>query len=118
MEEGIAATRTAEIPIHTVGIGDIVDSPWLLKRRSGAEGDLISTRLHEEPLREIARDSRGEYLPARRDPAPLGEFFRTNLEPLPSRVLTDDAAALPRDRSAAFWLVGLAALLVSWHRRP
>ncbi len=115
--EGIGAARTAEIPIHCVGIGDIVDSPWLLKRRSGAEGDLISTRLHEEPLREIARDSRGEYLAARREPARLGEFFRANLEPLPSRELTDDAAALPRDRSAGFWLVGLAALLLAWHWR-
>ena len=115
--EGIAVARTAAILIHTVGLGDIVDSPWLLKRRTGAEGDLISTRLHEEPLREIARDSRGQYLPARRDPARLGEFFRANLEPLPSRELTDDAAALPRDRSAGFWSVGLLSLLLAWHWR-
>ena len=115
--EGIGAARTAEIPIHCVGIGDIVDSPWLLKRRTGAEGDLISTRLHEDPLREIARDSRGEYLAARRESARLGDFFRANLEPLPSRELTDDAAALPRDRSAGFWLMGLAAILLAWHWR-
>ena len=115
--EGIGTARTAEIPIHVVGLGDVVDSPVLLKRRSGAEGDLISTRLHEDPLREIARDSHGDYLPARREPARLGAFFRTHLEPLPSRELTDDAAVLPRDRSAAFWLLGLASLLLAWHWR-
>ena len=114
---GIAPARTAGIPIHTVGIGDTIDTHMLLKRRGGAEGELISTRLREGPLESIAEQSQGMYLPARRDPARLGDFFRTQLEPLPSRELTDDAASLPRDRSTGFWLAGLVFLLLAWYWR-
>ncbi len=115
--EGITSARTAGIPVHAVGIGDVVESPWTLKRRGAAEGELISTRLVEEPLRTIAAEARGEYFPARRDPPRLGEFFTTKLESLSNRELTDDAAASLRDRSPGFWLLGLALLLIAWLRR-
>lgn len=111
---GIAGARTAGIPIHVVGIGDVVESPVLLKRKGAAEGDLISTRLVEEPLRAIAQESRGQYLPARRESPRLGEFFSTRLETQPNRELTDDAGTSLRDRSTGFWLFGMATLVLAW----
>lgn len=111
--EGIAGARTAEIPIHTVGIGDIVHSPLTINKRGG-DDELISTKLVEEPLRTIALETRGQYLPARRDSPRLAEFFATQLEPLPSRELTDDAAPALRDRSTSFWLFGMVMLLGAW----
>lgn len=115
--EGIAGARTLGIPIHVVGIGDTVESPVTLRRRGGGDGELIATKLVEEPLRTIASDSRGKYLAAGREKPRLGEFFAAELEKQPNRELTDDAATALRDRSTGFWLFGLVALFLAWIRR-
>ena len=115
--EGIAGARAVGIPIHVIGIGDTVESPVTLRRRGGGEGELIATKLVEEPLRTIARDSRGRYFSAGREKPRLGEFFAAELEKQPSRELTDDAATALRDRSTGFWLFGLVTLLLAWIRR-
>jgi hypothetical protein len=46
----------------------------------------------------------------------VGEFFRTKIEPQPSRVLSDDLLPQPKDRSAWFLMVGLVFLIVGWLR--
>jgi len=115
--EGIAVGRAVGIPIHVVGIGDTIESPVTLRRRGGGEGELIATKLVEAPLRTIARDSRGRYIPAGREKPRLGEFFAAELEKQPSRELTDDAATALRDHSTGFWLFGLVTLLLAWIRR-
>ena len=58
---GADEARRAEIPVHTVGVGD-PDEEYIL-----AFGDeLAPTRLREEPLKEIAAETRGRYIAARR----------------------------------------------------
>jgi hypothetical protein len=46
----------------------------------------------------------------------LGEFFRTKIEPNPTRELADDLLPQPRNRSP--WFLGIAAalLMVAWVR--
>lgn len=114
--KGIAPARNAGIPIHTVGIGDLVDSPLILPKRGYREGELISTKLHEEPLKMIARETRGDYRPARRESPRLGEFA-SQLVKLQSRDLTDDSARGFADRSAYFWLAGCGFALAAWFWR-
>ena len=112
--EGIPAARTAGIPIHVVGIGNAAESQFLLKSRRRGEGEWIATRLVEEPLVSIAEGTRGTYLASGRGTPHLGHFFETQLQPLPSRELTDDPARSERDRSTVFWLLGMVALLLGW----
>ena len=109
--DGITPARSAGIPIHVVGIGDVVESPVMLKRRGG-EGELISTRLVELPLKTIALESRGQYMTDA-----LGDFFKKQLAPLPSRELLDDPTTALRNRSTVFWLVGMVFLLLAWFWR-
>ncbi len=113
-DDAIPAALTAGIPIHTVGIGDAAESQFLLKSRRKGEGEWITTRLDEIPLRAIALETRGSHLPAGRNNPYLGHFFETQLEPLPSRELADDPASSLSDRSTGFWLFGMVTLLFAW----
>ena len=101
---GADEARKAEIPVHTVGVGD-PDQDFILT--FGEE--LAPTRLREEPLKQIAAETRGRYIGARRDVPQLAEFFRANLEPLPSREVSDEALPLPKERYPWFlhrsWIV-------------
>ncbi len=109
--DGITPARSAGIPIHVVGIGDVAESPVMLKRRGG-EGELISTRLVELPLKTIALESRGQYMTGS-----VGDFFEKQLAPLPSRELTDDPTTALRNRSTVFWLIGMIFLMLAWFWR-
>ncbi len=120
---GVSVARQASIPVHAVGLGDPVHpSPVLVDGRLlesiGKDGvrDPVQTRLHEDVLKAIAEEGRGSYLPARREVPRLGEFFRTRIEPNPSRELSDDALPQPKDRSAWFLGIGLALLAIGWWR--
>ena len=46
----------------------------------------FETRLQEAPLKQVAAETRGQYLGARKTPPRLGEFFRSHIEPLPGRL--------------------------------
>jgi Ca-activated chloride channel family protein len=120
IEEGIRAARAAKIPVHVVGLGDPDGEPTtIIWKRSDDQEEIIGpTRLIEAPLKEIARQTRGEYLPAQRDKPALGEFFRTHIEPRPSRELGDDALPQPRDRAVWFLLPALVLLLAAWWIEP
>ncbi|HEY2784922.1 MAG TPA: vWA domain-containing protein [Fimbriiglobus sp.] len=122
---GVSAARKANIPVHTVGIGDptrdttiLVDGDLLkVETRPGVEV-VVKTRLREDVLRAIASEGKGEYLPARRTEPKLGEFFRTVIEPNPNRELTDDQ--LPQLKERYPWFLAPAAglfLFVWWRRR-
>jgi len=107
---GSNAARKADIPVHTVGVGD----PKGAVIPVGDE--LVSTQFQEEPLKQIAAETRGQYLGAQKNTPPLGEFFRTRIEPHPSRALSDDSVPLPKERYP--WFLGPALLLfaVGWLR--
>jgi Ca-activated chloride channel family protein len=122
---GADAARKAGIPIHTVGIGNpgagsliwVEDGFVELPPMEGQPPNFVRTRLHEEPLKQIAAETRGHYLASRREPPRLGEFFRSVIEPNPSRLVSDDAIPQLKDRAA--WFLGTALVLLSlgWLRR-
>src|SRR5579883_624378 len=111
---GSDAARAANIPVHTVGVGDPNQPAVLTVGRNMQE--LISTQLKEEPLKQIAAETRGLYFPARRDVPALGEFFRTRIEPNPSREYTGDQIPQPKERYPWFLVPALALFAVGWLR--
>jgi Ca-activated chloride channel family protein len=109
--QGSTKAREKNIPVFTVGIGNPDESrPIMLG------SDLVSTQLQEEPLKQIAAETRGKYIPARMNPPQLGEFFRTQLELLPSREVSDDSLPLPKERYAWFLAPALGLFLIGWLR--
>jgi Ca-activated chloride channel family protein len=109
--EGIAAARTAGIPVHTVGLGD-PDSPATLVLGE----DFVQTRLNESVLKAIAEQTGGYYLPAHRQLPELGDFFRHYLEPLPSRLVADENLPLLQERYRGFVLAALLLCCLLWLR--
>jgi Ca-activated chloride channel family protein len=107
---GVTRARTADIPIHVVGIGDPDD--WFPLKLPQRDDEL--TQLREEDARQIATEGRGVYLPARKGPVQLGEFFRTRIEPFPSRQLADDPTMQRIDRSVGFFLAAAILLVLGW----
>jgi Ca-activated chloride channel family protein len=108
---GADEARKARIPVHTVGVGDPFEDYVLT---FGEE--LAPTRLREEPLKQIAAETRGHYVGARRTTPQLGEFFRTNLEPLPGRSVSDEALPLPKERYPWFLATALGLFVFGWLR--
>jgi Ca-activated chloride channel family protein len=108
---GSDAARKAGIPVHAVGVGRS-DQPAVVD----VGGELISTKLQGDPLKQVAAETRGQYLGAGRDTPHLGDFFRARIEPYPSREYSDDSVPLPRERYP--WFLGPALVLfaVGWLR--
>lgn len=113
--KGSDAARAANVPVHAVGVGD-PNRPTVLALGRGGMPELVSTQLQEGPLKQIAAETRGQYLPARRDVPALGEFFRTRVEPNPSREYTGDQVPQPKERYPWFLGPSLALFLVGWLR--
>ncbi len=109
--KGAGAARAAGIPVHVAGVGN-PDADAFLKFGD----ELVSTRLQEAPLRQVADETRGQYLAARRDVPRLGEFFRTRIEPLPGREVSDESLPLPKERYVWFLAPALALFAVGWAR--
>ncbi|QJW95859.1 VWA domain-containing protein [Frigoriglobus tundricola] len=107
---GSDAARAADVPVHTVGVGSTRPTEMVLGE------ELFRTQLLEEPLKQIAAETRGQYLAARRDVPNLGEFFRTRIEPNPSRVYSGDQIPQPRERYPWFLAPALALFCVGWVR--
>jgi len=109
---GSDAARAADIPVHTVGVGDPKQESVVVVRGEPQ----FTSRLYEEPLKQIAAETRGQYVAARRDVPALGEFFRTRIEPNPSREYTGDQIPQPKERYAWFLAPALALFFVGWLR--
>jgi Ca-activated chloride channel family protein len=122
--KGATAAWKANIPVHTVGLGDPkVEVPIYIKGEfletqpdENVPPDVVRTKLHEEPLTAIASDTRGKYVPAQRELPRLGEFFRTVVEPNPSRPVSDDAIPQRKERYAWFLGPALGLFLIGWIR--
>jgi Ca-activated chloride channel family protein len=108
---GSDEARKAQIPVHTVGVGNPFEDYIL------AFGDeLAPTRLREDPLQRIAAETRGRYIAARRDGPQLGGFFRSHMEPLPGRAVSDEALPVPKERYPSFLAPALGLFLIGWIR--
>ena len=105
-EGGVKDAADRQIPVHVVGLGDPT-RPTELVLGDGDSAEFVGTKLQEDFLKDIARRTRGEYLPARRDVPALGDWFTRAIEPRPSRELSDDAIPQPKDR--AVWFAGAGA---------
>jgi Ca-activated chloride channel family protein len=112
--KGSDAARAANVPVHTVGVGD-PNQPTVMTLGRDVQ-ELVSTQLQEGPLKQIAAETRGQCLAARRDVPALGEFFRTRIEPNASRTYTGDQVPQPKERYAWFLAPALALFLVGWLR--
>ena len=103
---GIAAARESNIPVYVVGVGDPNEASTIpfgtdvLK-----DGDKeVLTRLEEEPLKEIARETGGTYIPAQTRALPLGTIYLTTIATKPVREASDDKVWLRREHSFCFLL--------------
>jgi Ca-activated chloride channel homolog len=108
---GASEAAAAKIPVHTVGVGDVKPTTVEI-----AKEPLFSTALSEVPLKQIASETRGHYVAAHRDAPMLGEFFRTRVEPNPSREYTGDQIPQPKERYPWLLAPALALFLVGWLR--
>ena len=116
---GADAARAADIPVHTVGLGN----PTAGAEVWGDDGPVhdeggraVLTKLNEPLLRQLAAETRGLYLAARRDPARLGEFYRGQIEPGPSRDVVVDDIPQPKERYPWFLAPAAALFAVGWLR--
>ena len=109
-QAGVRAARDRDIPVHVVGVGD-PDTANPIPQPGGSlafEGEVVTTKLEEGPLRDIARLTGGVYVPARTKALPLGKLFREQMEQ--RAVRESDPDVLPLLHQRASWFL-LAALL-------
>ena len=109
--QGSIKAREKNIPIYTVGFGNPDQ-----KRNIDLGEQPVPTQLQEQPLQQIASETRGEYIPARMNSPQLGEFFRAKLELLPSREVSDDTIPLPKERYPWFLAPALVFFLIGYIR--
>lgn len=111
--QGIAEARSAGVPIDVVGIGD-PEAGGRIPLGDGFvqhDGQEVRTRLQEQPLEEIARQTGGTYIPARISVLNLGDFFRDRIESQSMREESDDSLPIYRQRYA--WFFGAAGLFLT-----
>jgi Ca-activated chloride channel family protein len=102
-----------QIPVHTVGVGNpTTASPIPFKDgQQQYQGQTVYTRLEEKALQAIAQRTKGTYAAALTRPLPLGELFRTVIEPRPVREDSDDN--LPVHQPRYPWFFGAALLFLT-----
>ena len=114
IDYGIRIAQQRSIPVHTVGVGD-PDAASMIKVGPVGDEDLLGeSKLEESVLQDIARRTKGEYLPARQQRPDLVDFFATKIEPRPSRVLEDDVVPQPREQYAWLLIPAVAMMLLAF----
>ncbi len=129
-QEGIAAARDAQIPIHTVGIGDPLNGGRIPIAGGYLyhDGKLVRSRLQPKPLEQIAARTGGTCLMVGTDAVPLGRFFSEQIESRGGHELPEDAI-MPYEQHTAWFFAAAAVFLAfelllrpagqrrTWHRR-
>ncbi|MFL5330157.1 MAG: VWA domain-containing protein [Gemmataceae bacterium] len=104
---GADAAASAHVPIGTIGIGDP-------ERDAGVPGrPNVRTRLHEEPMRELATRTGGKYLAAKTSPADVIGFVRALLAEHPQGEDSELAIARSSGRPAPFLAAGVIMLTLA-----
>jgi Ca-activated chloride channel family protein len=104
---GASIAKGEKIPVHTVGVGDPERaSPIPIPGYGNLQfhGEIITTRLQEKPLQEIAHRTGGTYTPGRTKALPLGDLLQAGRE------FGEDILPVYRLRYAWFYAVALALL--------
>jgi tetratricopeptide (TPR) repeat protein len=109
-----AVARAAQIPVFIIGIGDPArDSSIPFGDASLTfHGTPVLTRLHEDPLREIATRTRGTYVTAGTAKPDLAGFVRDTLNQFPTREAIAGTLPQPAPRQLWFLLPALVLLLI------
>jgi Ca-activated chloride channel homolog len=112
-EAGIAAAKNAGIPVDTVGIGDPQKSspiPLDAARVLKHQGQAVLTRLQEQPLLEIARQTGGIYIPVRTKVVALGAILEQRMERLAAQEHAGGAVPGYSQHPGPFFAVALFLL--------
>jgi Ca-activated chloride channel family protein len=111
---GVQGARSAGIPVYVVGIGD-PEQAHPISGVNGAplryRGQVIMTQLEEQPLREIAEQTGGEYLSARMGHPNIAEWLEKRIANGHVNVLEEDM--IPVNRQRYTWALGLALMFLS-----
>jgi Ca-activated chloride channel family protein len=125
-QTGARAALERGIPVHAIGVGN-PDVDSTIPGKDGKpllfEGQVVATRLQEEPLMLLARSTGGVYVGARTDSLPLGKAFHEHLASAPTRELRDHLLSgyvqrYPWFFLAAFVMTALNVALRGWRFRP
>lgn len=109
--QGIAAAKEKGVPVHVVGVGDPAEASTIPAGKGvlrGVDGREVWTRLEEEPLKQIARDTKGSYLPAHTSRVALGKMYLDTIQGQGVRGASVDPLPLYRQRYPWFLLPALA----------
>jgi Ca-activated chloride channel family protein len=114
LAERIARLKENGVVVHAFGIGTPqgarIPIPGTKDLKKDAEGNLVTTRLHEETLESLARQTGGEYLraaSAAADPAPV----LRQIDRMEKRTLESQTLSTREERFQ--WPLGLSALALA-----
>lgn len=106
--------------IFTVGLGDPQVAGTVPSRPGGPplveRGRIVTSRLNEAPLRTLAAETGGSYLPVRTGSADLGAIFSEQLRPRAAAAAELTTETIPRDRFQLFLLPAIVLALWRSHR--
>jgi Ca-activated chloride channel family protein len=114
LDERIARLKENGIVVHALGIGTPqgarISIPGTNDLKRDADGNLVTTRLHEETLEALARQTGGEYLratSAATDPEPI----LRQIDRMEKRTLESQTLSTREERFQ--WPLGLSALALA-----
>ncbi|MBI3467189.1 MAG: VWA domain-containing protein [Planctomycetes bacterium] len=115
--EAAAAARDAGIAIYTIGLGDPAEGARIpVTDKAGRstylehKGQVVWSKLNEEPLRQIAQITGGIYVPAGIRAIELDRIFREMIEPKTKRDLGETRRERLHDRFQ--WFLAPAVVLL------
>lgn len=116
VEDRIARLKESGVVVHSLGVGTLegarIQLPGSNAFKRDAEGNLVTTRLHEEVLEGLARGTGGSYLrvtSAAADPAPI----LRDIDRMEKRTLESQTLSTLEERFQ--WPLALAALALALH---
>jgi Ca-activated chloride channel family protein len=114
LDERIARLKENGVVVHALGIGTPqgarIPIPGTNDLKRDADGNLVTTRLHEETLEALARQTGGEYLraaSAATDPEPI----LRQIDRMEKRTLESQTLSTREERFQ--WPLGLSALALA-----
>jgi Ca-activated chloride channel family protein len=114
-EAGVARAKDAGIPVDTVGIGDPERAspiPLDASRALKHQGETVLTRLQEQPLKEIARQTGGIYVPGRTKVVGLGAILAKRMERLTGQEPASGAVPGYSQHPEVFFAVAFILLML------
>lgn len=116
-QAGVQGALKAELPIHTLAVGDPSRDSLIPTGRSEMpyllyEGQRVRTRRHDATLREISRQTGGLFTGEEADTLPLVRWFHSEVARKPVHEWTDDQRPLALERFGWFFGAALVLLLL------